>query len=234
MDAIPSVNWNFDYWELNHTVNPSIQATTVNFGLTGPDTIIAHFTQNDSARIQYRVMPPGSGNIVLNGTTLPFYPYNDNVAPGEVYNLAAVPGTNFVFDHWEANHHLLNPSMTDSAGTLTVIQQDTVIAYFVAIPPVIEPEPEAPTMYIPNSFTPNGDGLNEYFSLHFNDRVTDVEIHIFDRWGYELFSASTLSFQWDGTYASAPAPMGVYVYRVNYRNDDNTDHQLIGHINLIR
>jgi len=235
MEAIPNMSWNFDYWELsNHTVSPSANATQVGFTLGAPDTIIAHFTQNDSARIQYRVMPPGSGSIVHNGTTLPFYPYNDFVAPGEVYTLAAVPGTNYTFDHWEASNHTLNPSMTDSSGTLTVISQDTVIAWFLEKETPPEPYIEPPTMYAPNSFTPNGDGLNDYFTLYFNDRITELDIRIFDRWGIELYHSSDLAFQWDGVYGGVPLPMDVYVYKVHYVNDDNQEKYMFGHITLLR
>lgn len=235
MDAIPAVNWNFDYWELNnHAVNPNINATQVNFGLNMGDTIIAHFTQNDSARIMYRVMPPGGGTISLNSTVLPFYPYNDFVAPGEVYNLAAIPSASYVFDHWEANHHTLNPSMTDSSGTLTVIQQDTVVAWFRFIPPPPPPYEEPATLYIPNSFTPNGDGLNDVFRIYFNDRITEVNIEIFDRWGMKLFSSTDPNFEWDGKFKGEKLPLGVYVYKLWYSDDDgHIDQSRFGHITLL-
>ncbi|MBE2247262.1 MAG: CotH kinase family protein [Candidatus Competibacteraceae bacterium] len=236
MDAIPAVSWNFDYWELsNHTVNPSINASSVSFTFNTGDTIIAHFSQNDSMRIQYRVVPANGGTIVHNGNTLPFYPFNDNVAPGESYSLAAVPSPQYVFDHWGANHHSISPSMTDSSGNFTVFNSDTITAYFTFVPPPPPPYIEPATLYIPNSFTPNDDGINDWFQLYFNDRIIELEISIFDRWGNTLFSSHDIQFQWNGVYNDIPLPLGVYAYRLKYSDEDgNMDQVLYGHITLIR
>lgn len=236
MDAIPAMSWNFDYWELDHhTVSPSINASSVSFTFNTGDTIIAHFSQNDSLRILYRVMPSNGGTIVLNGNTLPYYPYNDNVAPGENYSLAAVPNTQYIFDHWGASHHTLNPSMNDSSGTFTVLQSDTIIAYFTLLPTPPTPYVEPPTLFIPNSFTPNDDGLNDEFQLYFNDRITELEIFIFDRWGNTLFKSNDINFKWHGKSGDLLLPLGVYAYRIKYSDDDgHIDQEIFGHITLIR
>jgi gliding motility-associated-like protein len=236
MNAIPSVGWNFDYWELNnHTVNPNINSTQVDFTLNTNDTIIAHFVQPDSLQVVYKVSPPGSGSIKLNNTILPFYPFNDNINPGEFYNLAALPAASYTFDHWESSNHVLNPSTLDSAVSYTVNQPDTIIAYFTFVPPpppVVEVDP---TLYIPNSFSPNDDNKNDVFELHFNERIKKIEFTVFDRWGEILFNTTDLNFAWDGTYNGQPLPMGVYSYKLMYSDDDgNIDVPLFGHITLLK
>ncbi len=236
MQAAASMGWNFDYWELNnHVVAPNQFATDVTFTLNANDTIIAHFTQPDSLKIMYRVQPPLTGQINTNGFTIPTYPYTDNVAPGEVYTLAAIPATDYTFDHWQLNNHVINPSTTDSLGSITVSQSDTVIAWFKKLPPVPEPYIEPPTIYIPNSFTPNGDDLNDFFEVYFNDRIKDIHVEIYDRWGLRLFSSSDKYFKWDGKFKGQLLPQAVYAYKLTYKDDEkNYDQTLYGHITLLR
>lgn len=236
MQAAAAMGWNFDYWELNsHVVAPNQFATNVTFTLNSNDTIIAHFAQPDSLKIMYRVMAPLTGKINLNGSTIPTYPYTDNVAPGEVYNLSAIPEPNYLFDYWQLNNHIITPSTTDSAGSITVTQSDTVIAWFKIKPPIPVPYVEPPTIFIPNAFTPDGDELNDYFEVSFNDRIKDIKIEIFDRWGFRLFSSTDKYFKWDGKFAGQPLPIAVYAYKLQYIDDQkNLEQTLYGHVTLLR
>jgi gliding motility-associated-like protein len=73
------------------------------------------------------------------------------------------------------------------------------------------PAPEH-SFYIPNCFTPNGDGLNERFSvLDYGDCFT-YHLTIFNRWGEVIFETSDLGESWDGTYKGAPVPEDVYAW----------------------
>jgi gliding motility-associated-like protein len=236
MQAAAAMGWNFDYWELsNHVVAPNQYTTDVTFTLNSNDTIIAHFKQPDSLKVMYKVMPVLTGQINTNGYTIPAYPYTDNVAAGDVYNLSAIPSVDYKFDHWELNNHTINPSATDSTGSITIVQSDTVIAWFIKKPPIPEPYEEPPTLYIPNSFTPNDDELNQYWQIYFNDHITDVKVEVFDRWGIRLFYSSDKFFKWDGTYSGQPLEMGVYAYKLRYTDDDKKVEQtLYGHVTLLR
>jgi gliding motility-associated-like protein len=57
-------------------------------------------------------------------------------------------------------------------------------------------------LYLPNSFTPNGDGLNDYFSLttFYADQIVEFNIVIFNRWGQKLFESYDPYFKWDGKF----------------------------------
>ncbi|MCZ2444529.1 MAG: gliding motility-associated C-terminal domain-containing protein [Flavobacteriales bacterium] len=97
------------------------------------------------------------------------------------------------------------------------------------------PYVEPPTLFIPNSFTPNDDGLNDEFQLYFNDRITELEIFIFDRWGNTLFKSNDINFKWHGKSGDLLLPLGVYAYRIKYSDDDgHIDQEIFGHITLIR
>jgi len=66
-------------------------------------------------------------------------------------------------------------------------------------------------MVTPNAFTPNGDGVNDFFLLeHFN--IQSWVVDIYDRWGNKVYTSSNLNFRWDGTSSGQPMPEGVYVY----------------------
>jgi|GEM_PF-3188476 len=96
-----------------------------------------------------------------------------------------------------------------------------------------------PIVWIPNSFTPNGDGLNDVYkpSFHGIDPNT-YSIHIYDRWGGLVFSSHDLSVCWDGFLGDKLLPSGVYFYRIHCLSDAASQNQLIinrsGQIHLIR
>ena len=67
-----------------------------------------------------------------------------------------------------------------------------------------------PTNYfIPNVFTPNGDGHNDGFYIEAQEGINVYKFEIFDRWGEMVYSGL---FPWDGTYKGKPCPEGVYIY----------------------
>ena len=75
-------------------------------------------------------------------------------------------------------------------------------------------------VYIPNAFTPNGDGLNDIFEIQgvaINDSraVLKFSVHIFDRWGSLVFESNAPDFKWDGTNIQGQScQQGVYVYKM--------------------
>jgi gliding motility-associated-like protein len=65
---------------------------------------------------------------------------------------------------------------------------------------------------IPSIFTPNQDGINDYFIIPCldSDRYDKNKLFIFNEWGDEVFSASPYDNSWDGTYGGEPLPVGTY------------------------
>jgi gliding motility-associated-like protein len=95
----------------------------------------------------------------------------------------------------------------------------------------------APNLYIPNSFTPNGDGDNEFFVPYISGLLErEFTFMIFDRWGTKIYeSTSPTGISWDGTYQGTPAPIDTYTWRIKGLNQyDLSEINKIGHINLIR
>ena len=73
-------------------------------------------------------------------------------------------------------------------------------------------------VYIPNSFTPNGDGRNDGFKIEYDCFFDSFSLQIFDRWGNSIFESTNPSAFWDGTINGKPAQIGVYAYIINYES----------------
>ena len=71
--------------------------------------------------------------------------------------------------------------------------------------------------YLPNAFTPNGDGLNDTFGpIPRYDYVKKYHLSIFNRWGQRIYETTDINKGWDGTYKGSPSQVGAYVYRIVY------------------
>lgn len=81
--------------------------------------------------------------------------------------------------------------------------------------------PEKPRIFIPNSFTPNGDNINDYFEIR-GVSVLQYELSIFDKWGRMVFKSTDINQSWDGRFKGNPVPSGVYTYFLNlvYKSDN--------------
>ena len=88
--------------------------------------------------------------------------------------------------------------------------------------------------YLPNTFTPNGDGVNDIF-LPLPNNITSFTLKVFDRWGKKIFETDTFANGWDGNYSNgSKAPIDGYSYifeGVNKKKKPLFQH---GIISLIR
>ena len=73
--------------------------------------------------------------------------------------------------------------------------------------------PKKQLIYVPNAFSPDGDGINDLFYVKGNG-LEHVTLEIYNRWGGMVFEAPHLSDRWDGTYRNQNCPMGTYVYQL--------------------
>jgi len=88
-------------------------------------------------------------------------------------------------------------------------------------------------IFIPNSFTPNGDGLNDVLRVY-SYKIKELQFEIFNQWGEKLFETRDQSRGWDGTFKGKTQPTGVYMYVCRMVLTDGTVVDKRGAINLIR
>ncbi|OFY86487.1 MAG: hypothetical protein A3F72_14975 [Bacteroidetes bacterium RIFCSPLOWO2_12_FULL_35_15] len=104
------------------------------------------------------------------------------------------------------------------------------ITYFVLINDVL-------TVYVPNAFTPNGNGVNDIFNIYSHGIDSkDFELLIFDRWGNKIFKTNDLYEGWNGAINNHGDVVqeDVYVYHVNYRDLKGRKKKLIGHVSMVK
>ncbi|SEW30161.1 gliding motility-associated C-terminal domain-containing protein [Chitinophaga arvensicola] len=91
-----------------------------------------------------------------------------------------------------------------------------------------------PEIYVPNAFSPNGDGLNDYFRFIPVGIVTYKFFRIFNRWGTEIYSSTDFRGGWDGTFKGAPAPVDTYIWILEGTDLNGKDILKRGTVTLVR
>jgi len=86
--------------------------------------------------------------------------------------------------------------------------------------------------YVPNTFTPNGDGINDLFQVY-GIGIDTISVDIFDRWGNSLMTWSGLENGWDGKIKNRLVQDGVYVYKIKGIDSNQKIINKIGAVNLI-
>ena len=187
-----------------------------------------------------------NGCIVTENYTVPqinlfsfdVFPSSATINPGESIQLNA---SGAIAYSWSPSASLncsdcSNPIATPLENTMYVIVGenesgcvDTTIVYIT-----IE---EDEFLYIPNTFTPDGDEFNHTFQPIYSDAFDDLnyELTIFNRWGEVIFQTNNKNIGWDGSYNGVLQPNGVYTYSVQLKRKSNDSVKTYhGHINLLK
>jgi gliding motility-associated-like protein len=142
--------------------------------------------------------------------------------------LDAGPGISY---YWQPGAQTSRKINAANAGTYSVLvtdkygcqEGDTI---------VISNDHCYPTLFVPNSFTPNGDGDNDLFKAE-GAYVTSFRMEIFNRWGERIFKSDNINKGWDGRFKGEKAQMDVYLWMIEYSG--YRTHKLIsGNVTLLR
>lgn len=103
----------------------------------------------------------------------------------------------------------------------------TCVTFRIAAPPLI---------YVPNAFTPDGDGFNDVFlPVVSGDGIKEYRFQVFNRWGELLFESEEPGVAWTGMYNGVLSATGVYVWKVRVKHGDRVRvEDLKGHVSLLR
>jgi len=94
-------------------------------------------------------------------------------------------------------------------------------------------DPFKDELYIPNTFTPNNDGKNDYF-LAYGNHIGKFRMRVYNQWGEFVFESQNILQGWDGTYRGRTQPTGVYVYYVDVTFNSGVSKTFKGTITLLR
>jgi gliding motility-associated-like protein len=158
-----------------------------------------------------------------------------NAILGRPHQMLATGGANYV---WSPTAPLNNPFIANPLATLFT---DTYFNVFVtdAIGCTDDDDVfikvyEGPMYYLPNAFTPNGDGLNDVFRpIPVGIRSTE-SFRVFNRYGEQMFETRQWMKGWDGTLKGKPAATGTYVWMIKGIDTNGSVVEMKGTVILIR
>ncbi|MCX8080312.1 MAG: gliding motility-associated C-terminal domain-containing protein [Bacteroidia bacterium] len=88
-------------------------------------------------------------------------------------------------------------------------------------------------LYIPNSFSPNGDGINDVFRIY-GTGLLKTQLTIYDRWGEKIFTSNEFEKGWDGTHKGVMCKEDVYVWQLKFKSLDGKERTKTGHVTLLK
>lgn len=146
-----------------------------------------------------------------------------------------------------SNARSLNHRFNDVSGEAVYIHLETANELGCSDTTSVTVPIELFAVWLPNAFTPNGDGVNDLFYFVSLNQLEDVTFEIFNRYGERIHSASAKTldsslqdelietFAWDGTYKGNKVPTGTYIYRLTYKRLGNTRvYDTTGTINVVQ
>jgi len=110
--------------------------------------------------------------------------------------------------------------IVDSAGCKST---DEIIVYVEVLDEV----------FVPNLFTPNGDGMNDVLEV-FARGVAEMDFRVYDRWGELVFHSDNTNQAWNGTFKGVELNSAVFVYTLKVTFHDGREKQQHGNITLLR
>ncbi|MDX1476342.1 MAG: gliding motility-associated C-terminal domain-containing protein, partial [Saprospiraceae bacterium] len=187
-----------------------------------------------SASFEFDILPATGGSIELGPDQE--IPLGDSVLVTLISDFAPA------WIHWE-------PPWTDSLtisrwfapvselGISVQVADDAGCTYRDSLVLTVFERPEETGLYVPNVFSPNGDQVNDRFTIYTDGEI--IELNIFDRWGNQVFGrrgfpAAQPLLGWDGRFSGQDAPAGVYVYVAVVRPAGAEAQMIAGDVTLIR
>jgi gliding motility-associated-like protein len=210
----------------NYTFTPSsLGIVNTSQGLRCPQVVnqimtilanpIADFTP------QYSVLPLYMPSTILENNSSNAYHFIWNFGDGTTNDSIFSPEHTFPE---EAGSYLVSLQVSNQIGCMDTTSQVIVVEH-------------DPVVFIPNAFTPDGDGLNNEFTAVFpeNMKLASYEMFIYDRWGELVFYSQDPKQGWDASLAGFDAPDGVYSYLVKYKEFGYVNKfQVTGSVVVIR
>jgi gliding motility-associated-like protein len=163
-------------------------------------------------------LTPGGTVYVLKGHNITLDPVSNES------DLTYLWSPNIDIDNVNAKNPVITGDV-DRFYTLTVTNSlgcQTTDTTYVKVSPEIK---------LPNTFTPNGDGINDKWEIYGLTAYTQATVDIFNRYGQNLYHSVGYPIPWDGTYNGQPLPSGVYYYIINTKVNNQV---LSGDVMIIR
>jgi gliding motility-associated-like protein len=128
-------------------------------------------------------------------------------------------------DHDNIANPLVTKLLADTKYTLTVTSDKGCSASAQTLVKVLK----APV--VPNTFTPNGDGVNDTWDIKYLNTYPNVTVEIFNRYGSKMYFSNGYPVPWDGRFNGGDLPVGTYYYIIN---PNSGRKPITGYVSIIR
>ena len=204
---------------------------SISSALYSTNAVISHLVTNVTSREQTK---NNEGNFPSDKTPINFsapidiqFLSNANEPTTQFYNWGIYKDDKLIINRTDKDHRYTftefgsyKVKLTVSNSTCTKSDSITVI--------VTESQ-----LYVPNVFTPNGDGTNDEFRVAYKSLIS-FQCWVFNRWGRQVFYWSDPTKGWDGNINGKKATPGPYFYVIKATGSDKKKYKLSGDINLLR
>lgn len=162
-----------------------------------------------------------------------------SVSDSNCYTLTAQTDMGNVSYQWQSEPPL---SFTNTNTQEVCITTDTRVTVTMQSPcgeyrdtVLLKYKAPSSELVFPNAFTPNNDGLNDAFrAINSEASVNNYQLHIYNRWGQLVFTASEPTVGWDGAYQNTQQPAGTYFYTCIYETEKSESKSKKGSVLLIK
>jgi gliding motility-associated-like protein len=224
-------NWSFGDGTVSNQVSPvhdysSSGTYTINVTVTSPFGCVSTAGTTSTVVVYPGTIADFSSQAVDGSTVSPIYQFSDQSVNAVSHFWTFGDGTTST---------ALNPAHTYADKGMYTVSLLTIttngcrdsITKTVEITPVF-------TLYIPNAFTPDGNGSNDAFAPK-GAEISEFNMMIFNRWGEMIFSTDDINKGWDGhaNNGDKVAEQGVYVYKIAVRDFAQKYHDYTGHVTLL-
>ena len=231
-------------WSFSNTTSAT-GVSTPNFCFSTPGIYSANILATDINNCQHSY----SGNNLLTVYPVPIADFTSNPPSGTILN----PEINFIdlssggnINSWSWNFGTIPASLSSNQNPeYTYLEPGEYNVWLVVTnsegcidsvnhPILIEPEF---VFFAPNAFSPNNDGLNDFFGITGTGISTEgFELWIYDRWGNLIFNTNDILKTWDGKTPSGKEEImqDVYVWKVSLKTWNGSKKNFVGHVTVLR
>ena len=229
--------WNFGDGTTSNELAPShtylkVDSFSVSLTSTSPSGCKNTFTKN-------KYITP----IPIPNVNFTFSPDSIQIYSPEVQftNISNAKYYTWIFNDYSPISHEVNPSHTfpstpGESYIVTLKGSNSIdgICPSIASHEIVAVDP--PVFYVPNTFTPNGDEINNTFQPIFTSGFDPQHyvLWIYDRWGELIFESHNSTYGWDGTYGNKIAENNTYVWKIQFKSKQTErEYYLTGNVNLV-
>ena len=231
----PQIAGETEFCESEGTVLTASGGTTYTWsnGMSGEEVAVSSGGRLTVTAIDPETGCPGTASVTLIVTPLPFIILDETIEKCVDEPLLLVPevrGTNQVA--WSTGDSSRTLEV-DAPGVYTVTASNICGARSADI--TVTEDECFQTLFFPNAFTPNGDGINDLFQVY-GERIVRFNMKIYDRSGTAVFESNSIDATWNGSYQNSGyyCQAGQYSVHIELEYDDKSLLIKTGHVTLLR